>query len=165
MRAKKRKIAPKKSSSRDLAALEAEYEAAQAVLENDEEWTGRDPAVIEAEMHEAQHAAQVSAELNIGAAGTISRREFEDFKFAVAVVFIGIQAALRDPRIHPESVINLIQGNVAAMGFSRAQAEELADFQRRANVVEKHYRKWDQRTKSTREYGLQQAAMMRPRIM
>lgn len=173
MVAKKRKRLPGRASvavdegaSHDLAALEAEFEAAHSALENGEEWGGRDPAVIEAEMHEAQLSARVASELNPGGAnGSVSREEFEDFKLAVAVAFIGIEATLREPNVSPRRVLNMVAANVAAMGFSRAQAEELAAFGRRADVVEKHYSKWAQRTKSQREYATREAEMRRPRWM
>jgi hypothetical protein len=149
----------------NLAALEAEHEAAQTALENDEEWTGRDPAVIEAEMHEAQLAARAASQLNTGANGNVTRKEFEDLKFAVAVAFIGIEATLREPNVSPRRVLNIVMENFAAMGFSRAQSKELADFERRADVVGKHYGDWDRRTKSQRERAAREDEMRRPRWM
>jgi hypothetical protein len=149
--------------SQDVAALEAEHEAAQTAIENGDVWNGRDPSVIEAEMHAAQRAAMVSAELNMGANGNITRKEFEEFKIAVAIAFIGIETALRDPSVSPRKVLNLVMQNAAAMGFSRSQVKALSDFEHKAKVVEKHYGDWDRRTKSRREYSAQQAAMQRPR--
>ena len=147
----------------DVAALEAELEAAQAAAENGDEWNGRDPSVIEDELHAAELAARVASDLNTGAEGNVTRKELEEFKVAVAVAFVGIEAALRDPSVSPRSVLDLVSANVAAIGFSRAQAKELADFEHRANVVGKHYHDWDRRTKSQREYAAREAAMRRPR--
>src|SRR5665213_3564796 len=83
-------IAVDDESCPNLAALNAEFEAAMTAAENGDPWNGRDPAVIEDEMHAAERAARVAADLNMGATGNITRKEFEEFKVTVAIAFIGL---------------------------------------------------------------------------
>jgi hypothetical protein len=147
----------------DLAALEAEHEAAQTAIENGDEWDGRDPSVIQAEMREAQNAVQLASELNSGTSNIVTRKEFEEFKTAVAVAFLGIEATLREPNVSPRRALNILRENAAAIGFSKAQTKALTDFERRADVVAKHYGDWDRRTRSQRDHAALRAAYMRPR--
>jgi hypothetical protein len=151
-------------SPRDVAALEAELDAARAAAENGEEGH-RDPAVIEAEMYAAEHAARVAADLNTGASGNVTRKEFEEYKTATAIAFIGIEDALRDPTVSPREVLNLISANVATIGLSRSQAKALDDFAQRIDVVRRHYSNWDRETASERAEARRQAAFRRPRYV
>jgi hypothetical protein len=145
-----------------VAALEAELDAAMAAAEKGEEGH-RDLAVIEAEFHAAEHAARVAADLNTGASGNVTRKEFEEYKTATAVAFIGIEAALHDPTVSPREVLNLISAHVAAIGFSRSQAKALDDFAQRIDVVRRHYSNWDRETASERAHARHEAALRRPR--
>jgi hypothetical protein len=120
--------------------------------------------VIQAELDAAEHAARVAADLNMGASGNITRKEFEEFKTAVAVAFVGIEAALRDSMVSPREVLNLISAHVAAIGFSRSQAKQLDDFAHRIDVVNKYYGNWDQQTASERAHARREAALRRPRL-
>jgi hypothetical protein len=143
----------------DLAALEAESEAAYAA---GEAWDGRDPAVINAELDAAQAAARLARDLNIGAAGNVTRKEFEEFKVAVAVAFMGLNAAQRDQLVRPHVVPNLVSAHAAAIGVSRAQAKAVDDFQHMIAVVEKYYSTWDRDTASERARARREASYRRP---
>jgi hypothetical protein len=147
----------------EVAALEAELTAAQAAAKNGEEGH-RDLAVIEAEMWAAQRAADLAADLNMGAAGNITRKEFEDFKVAVAGAFMGLKAALRDQMAKPHQVPELLSAHAAEMGISRTQAKALDDFLHMIDVVERYYGNWDLSTASAREHARHQAALRRPRL-
>jgi hypothetical protein len=150
-------------SPRDVAELDAELDAAMAAAEKGEEGH-RDLAVIEGELHAAEHAARVAADLNMGASGNVTRKEFEEYKTATAVAFIGIEAALRDSMVSPREVLHLISAHVAAIGFSRSQAKALDDFAQRIDVVGRHYSNWDQQTAAERAYARREAALRRPRL-